>query len=251
MADLPKLFDRYSLGARVKPSFLLFLPVVIVVFVIYEPSRSVGGALLTFLSSFGVIAFGANQMSSRGNQLQDKLYKEWGGAPTTLIMRPDSPKLDRETRERYCKKLEEMIPNFKAPTDEEALANPNAADQKFRSAATFLLEKTRDAKKYPLILNENIEYGFSRNLRACKWAGVTIALICCALSAGLLWAQLPESPSLKTLAPWRVVSIPYYLLVCGNGLILFAWLALVTKEWVKVRGFAYALRLYASCEHIG
>ncbi len=235
MVDLSKLFDKYSLGARVKPSFLLFLPVVIIVFAIFEPARSVGGAVLTFLSSFGVIAFGANQMSSQGNKLQDRLFEKWGGAPTTLIMRPRSPKLDKHTRERYCRKLAKMIPDFQVISDEQALAER---------------EKTRDPKKHSLILNENIEYGFSRNLRACKPAGVFITIACCALSLTLLWVQLPEQGLLTQLATWKSVPIPYYILVGLNLLILWSWIVLVTEEWVKIRGYAYAQRLYAACEEI-
>ena len=86
MGELGKLFDTYSLNARVKPAFFLLFPIVIAVFTLFEPSRSWGGGAITFIISFGLISFAANQMSTRGNILQEKLFLKWGGAPTTILL---------------------------------------------------------------------------------------------------------------------------------------------------------------------
>jgi hypothetical protein len=85
MGELAKLFDTYSLNARVKPAFLLVFPIVIALFTLFEPSRSWGGAAVTFIVAFGIISFAANQMSTKGNILQERLFLKWGGAPTGVF----------------------------------------------------------------------------------------------------------------------------------------------------------------------
>lgn len=166
MKGLDKLFDEYSLNARVKPVFLLFFPAIISIIALYEPSRSWGGAAITILTSFGIIAFTANQMSTRGNALQERLFKKWGGVPTTIILRHSDSRLDKNTKTRYMSKLEELIPNFKMVSHQEEVDNPESADEMYRSAANFLREHTRNPEDYPLVFKENINYGFSRNTRA-------------------------------------------------------------------------------------
>lgn len=250
VSELAKLFDRYSLNARVKPAFLLFLPVVVMVYVLFEPSRTLGGSILTLLLSFGVVAFAANQMSTHGNLLQEKLFAKWGGAPSTIILRHSDSRLDRNTKQRYKLALEGLIPNFKAPTEAEEKADPRAADEMYDSAASYLREHTRDAKKFALILNENIEYGFSRNLLACKPMGLFLSIACLALSLALFWKQFHKVPTQDMVAAWDAIPVAYFVLVIAQTFVTIAWFLLVSEKWVQVRAFAYTKRLYAACEKI-
>lgn len=249
MKELEKLFDKYSFSARVKPAFLLALPIVISVIALYEPSRSWGGAAITFITSFGVIAFAANQMSTRGNTLQEKLFKKWGGAPTTLIMRHSDSRLDKHTKARYMSKLEEIVPNFKMISPSEEVGDPESADEMYRTASAFLREHTRDVSQHPLVFKENISYGFSRNTRAFKWLGVLISLLAVTVSSIIVWFKYIKGKSDPILD--MVFSIPFEsisLLVLLFS-ILLVWLFAVTEKWVEIRAFAYARALFASCEH--
>lgn len=220
------------------------------VYVLFEPSRTLGGSILTFLLSFGVVAFAANQMSTHGNLLQEKLFEKWGGAPSTIMLRHSDPRLDRNTKQRYKQALEGLILNFKAPTEAEEKADPRAADEMYDSAASYLRGHTRDAKKFSLILNENIEYGFSRNLLACKPIGLFLSIACLAASLVLFWKQLHKVPTVDLVVAWDAVPIPYFVLVIVQASIAIAWFLLVSEKWVQVRAFAYTKRLYAACEKI-
>ncbi|WP_264312405.1 hypothetical protein [Pseudomonas putida] len=247
--DFSKFFDPYKYSARIKPALLLILPVVVYVVAFFEAARSWGGVLTTFLVSFGVIAFAASQMSSKGNKLQEKLYKAWGGAPTTIVLRHSDDTVERPTKKRYMQRLAEQIKDFAIITEAEEKADPKSADEMYRSATNFLREKTRDTKQYSMIFNENVDYGFARNLTACKPIGILLtlsSLVLCLIGLYLAVGLPLQQWSLPALAKH-----PILLAATGVDLfILLCWLFLVNHDWVRVRGFAYAKRLFASCEQV-
>lgn len=248
MGGIEKLFDTYSLNARVKPALFMVFPVVITIFVWFEESRTWGGAIVTFIVSFGVISFVANQMSTRGNILQEKLFLKWGGAPTTIIMRHSDNRLDKYTKERYMKKLDALIPNFIPITNEQETINPSDADEMYRTATNFLREKTRDVKKYPLVFKENISYGFSRNTRSVKVLGILFNVAALVTSSYLVWYN--HIKGVEKSLDEVIMSIPFI----NSGLLvllsitLFLWFFSVTNRWTEIRAFAYAKALFASCE---
>ena len=128
MSEFSKYFDEYSFNARVKPALFLVFPIFISLLVLFEPSRTWTGSTVTFLVAFGVINFAANQMSAKGNALQDKLFKKWGGAPTTIILRHTDNTIDSVTKSRYMDRLALLISNFNPTTPEYEQANPERAD---------------------------------------------------------------------------------------------------------------------------
>lgn len=250
MEELQKYFDSYSLNARVKPAFFVFFPVVISTLVLYEPSRTWGGSLLTLLITFGAINFAANQMSSRGNQLQEKLFKKWGGAPTTIILRHSDNTLDRFTKSRYMQKLSELVANFTPTTAELEREDPQRCDQLYQTASNYLREYTRDSSKYPLIFKENTLYGFSRNIRAFKLLGVALILLCLTIVFLIAFIQYQLASPTDLFQFALSIPVDTMLLTLFLFALLLIWLFYITDSWVKLRGFAYAKRLYAACEHI-
>lgn len=250
MSEFSKYFDEYSFNARVKPALFLIFPIFISLLVLFEPSRTWTGSTVTFLVAFGVINFAANQMSARGNVLQHKLFEKWGGAPTTIVLRHADKTIDGVTKLRYMDRLALLISNFTPTTPEYEKANPERADELYTSASNYLREHTRDTTKYPLVYKENIAYGFSRNIRAFKSLGIFITVS--SLLGSLLVSYL-DATILGSMSPWLVIqeiSFPYLGLIAIHLSMLLAWIFLVTENWVKVRAFAYAKRLYAACEKI-
>jgi len=216
----------------------------------FEPSRTWGGSGVTFLVYFGIISFASNQMSTRGNLLQDRLFLKWGGAPTTIIMRHSDNRLDKYTKDRYIKKLDALISNFKPISLEHEQSDPNNADEMYRTAANYLRERTRDIKQFPLIFKENISYGFSRNIMAFKILGALFTLLSIVTSLYLIWHSyfMGSDKSFDIL----IFSVPFLY----DGLLvillftLFLWIFTVTEKWVEIRAFAYAKALLSACENI-
>ena len=197
-----------------------------------------------------MINFAANQMSAKGNALQDKLFKKWGGAPTTIILRHTDNTIDSVTKSRYMDRLALLISNFNPTTPEYEQANPERADELYRSASNYLREHTRDTSIYPLIFKENVAYGFARNIRAFKSLGIFITVSSLLVSLVVIY---PDATTLGSMSPRLVIqeiSFPYLGLIAIHLSMLWVWVFLVTENWVKLRGFAYAKRLYSACEKI-
>lgn len=63
----------------------------------------------------------------------------------------------------------EEISAVKLPGKVKERNNPEGADEEYISAIEKVIPKARDEKdKYPLVHQENISYGFRRNLLALK-----------------------------------------------------------------------------------
>lgn len=248
MFSLDKFFDKYSFNARVKPALFIILPIVVTAYILIEPLRTLLGSLVGIFVTCGVVNFFSNQMSSAGNELQIELFKKWGGAPSTIILRHSDEILDKFTKQRYRAKLNELIPNFKKITENYEIQNSKDADDYYKSASNFMREYTRNEKRYPLILSENISYGFSRNLLAFKQTAITIILISFTISLlFIIFNTALESNFIDTLK--EIPSSNYVLL--GVHLVFFLiWCFMINENWVKTRGIAYAKRLYAACEDI-
>ncbi len=250
MSDFSKYFDEYSFNARVKPALFIVFPIFISLLILFEPSRTWTGSTVTFLVAFGVINFAANQMSSRGNYLQDKLFKRWGGAPTTMVLRHADNTIDSVTKSRYMERLAVLVPNFIPTTEEYENVNPERADDLYASASNYLREHTRNKTKYPLIFKENVAYGFSRNLRAFKSLGIFITTFSLLATLIFIYIDAPNLVNKPIQAAIEEISFAQFGLVAIHLATIWVWVFLVTENWVKIRAFAYAKRLYSACEKI-
>ncbi|QNW94720.1 hypothetical protein IC800_17875 [Acinetobacter seifertii] len=248
MFSLDKLFDKYSFNARVKPALFIILPVVVTAYILIEPLRTLLGSLVGIFVTCGVVNFFANQMSSVGNELQIKLFKKWGGAPTTIILRYSDESLDKYTKQRYRAKLNKLIPNFKKITESYEMQHPNDADDYYNSASSFMREYTRNVEKYSLIFSENIAYGFSRNLLAFKKTAITVVVISFLISITFIFLNI--SIGLGSINELKKIPSSYYVLLAIHIIFLLIWIFMINEKWVKIRGIAYAKRLYAACEDI-
>ncbi|WP_062565173.1 hypothetical protein [Pseudoalteromonas shioyasakiensis] len=249
MGTLAKLFDTYSLRARIKPAAFIVLPIALSIITFYEPARTAGGVLITFLTSFGVMSYTANQMSTQGNIVQKRLFNKWGGSPSTILLRYSNDEIDVNTKQRYQKFLSKHIPGYEAITPEEEAANPLITERKYESAIKYLLEHTRDKQKYNLIFSELITYGYSRNTFAFKWLSVVISSSSLIVSSMIIYLTHLEN---KAITLKLIFTIPFEqtALVVFLLLLLFNSLFLVNENWVRVRAFAYGKRLLAACDKI-
>jgi hypothetical protein len=244
---LPKaLFDPYDRPARLYPGLLALMPIPVVLVCLYGSSHPWTTGTLSILSFCGGGYLLGRISRDAGIRLQDGLFTKWGGAPTTQVLRFRDLTFDAHTKERYHAVLSKGI-GKSLPTAEQEASDPAAADELYRAATAWLKEQRRDTKKFPLIFKENIAFGFQRNSLGIRRYGVFVAIGCTIwvlFHAGVLnWTapflatrQLRALESAETLA----------LAICI--VILFIWLAFLTEDAVKRTGFAYAERLFQSCE---
>ena len=87
-------------------------------------------------------------------------------------------------QERYCTFFSNHIDSFHVSTDEN--------DMKIQAeiAISWLISRTRDSSKFPLIEEENINLGFSYNLLGVKPFGIFISISLLILNLILLFLRI-------------------------------------------------------------
>lgn len=228
--------SRYELNARLKPALFALLPMFIVAVFWYPGAWSIAASALAAASSCGVLFALAQLARRRGRAAERRLNGEVGRSLTAKLLTHSDNTILVQTKVRYHTYL--RAHGRSLSNVEEERAEPEVAFDRARSAVDWLLEHTRTARGGALLLDENISYGFQRNLFGLKPFGVGLSAIAVAAHMFFLTSTVPEREQL-----WFGIAVCILLLF-----LLACWLYLVTKRAVIEASFAYAERLLASCE---
>ena len=237
-----KFFDSYTLRARVLPAVLFLLPIAVFL-IAWVPVQYDHATLALLLLLIVVLLVPLSQLvRSQGKKVQDKLYDEWGGMPTTVLLRHHDETLDSHTKDRYRSILAEKVSNATMPSAEVEQIRPAFANSQYATAADWLRSNTRNASAFPLVYAENVNYGYRRNLYGIRVPSLIVSGAFVLLNAGFLYVSTTNP----------VVSIDLFKILSGFiSVILFLfWLSSVTREWVKETAFEYAMQLLAACDAI-
>lgn len=231
--------DAYSLRARFLPALIVLTPAVgaVSAWISLEPTSlralvpvACLAALATLLSHF------VRDVGKRG---EPALFKAWDGPPSVRFLRHRDGTLPDTTKERYHSKLGTLVPGVKVPSRRSENAKPDAADGVYASCCDWLREATRDRARFALLFEENVSYGFRRNLWAMKGAGVLTAIL--GILAGFARIALDLSrnvdPAIESLSVFALSTI-----------LLVWWVGRISRAWVAVAADAYARRLLAACD---
>lgn len=220
--------DTYGFRARVLPVYLSFSPAVLLLAAVApdDINLPLGGAAAI---AFAPISFLLGQIGADfGKHLEKRLWREWGGPPTTRFLRHGNREFNEVTRRRVHGKLRAL--GLVVPTHEEQKRDERAADEYYQSCTEELIRRTRDQKKYPLVFKGLVEYGFRRNLLGLKAFGVVLAVTSL---AGAGWC---------TYADWSAAKPPVVAVVAG---LITMGLLVVWITWVKERTVKLAANRYA------
>lgn len=233
--------DSYSLRARLFPAILVVLPAITGA-ATWLPFNSFAWKTL---AAFGALAAFAVLLShlarDMGKRKEPALFQLWDGPPSTRFLRHRDATLPQATRDRYRSRLAVLVPGIELPSIRSENARPHVADSIYASCNDWLREKTRDREKFRLLFEENVGYGFRRNLWAMKPAATLLAAVS-TLAAGSRIAF--EFLAAKELSIDAVVS-----LVIGVSMLVW-WLFRIRPEWVAQSADAYAQRLLAACDEL-
>src|SRR5437660_3702182 len=232
-------FDTYTLRARILPTLIVGLPAGLAALAWFPKSDDWWGPISSLVMGAGAVALLAQLGRDWGKRKQPRLYQAWGGEPTTRMLRHRGASNAVLVQRRH-KKLQELMPDQKIPTPEEELANPERADEIYEAATAFLREKTRDKERFPLVFEENCNYGFRRNLWGMKPLGIFTAVVGTAAVGALIVMHYRHTKVVMSSITPTATAL--------NGLLLLAWLFWVTPAWVKIAADAYAERLLAASD---
>ena len=104
----------------------------------------------------------------RGKKLEREVYRGVEVKPSIAMLRHRDSRLNQHTKQRYLAFLGKSICGLQLPSLGEERNSPGQADEKYRSAVVWLLARTTDRAQFPLVFEENVNYGFRRNTWAQK-----------------------------------------------------------------------------------
>jgi hypothetical protein len=235
-------FDMYTLRARVAPAFLALLPLALSAFLWAHDVVFAGRLAGVVAGQLGVAMLIAQLGRDQGYVKQSELWRGWGGAPTTQLLRHRNTEFNPVLREAYHRKLRELLPDITIPTREEEEGDPEQADHVYEACAKYVITRTRARDQFPLVFHENVNYGFRRNLWGLRRFGILAAVAGVAACGFYLWRG------------WELmgkISAEAAITVALNLGLLLLWLFRVTPSWVRIPADAYAARLYEACVHLG
>lgn len=224
--------DAYDLRARLFPSLIVSLPVLAFFYAVIPSARSFWGGVSGTVIEGAVLFVLMRIGRDRGAHLQEKLFKKWGGAPTTIMLRHRDNTLDGHTKERYKQTLSNLS-GVKFPSEADELADPAAADALYDSAIRALREQRRRPTD-KLVFTENCNYGFVRNLAGLKPIGLSVVALVLATDAFLYLHGRGEAAGLWFSA----------LVSALTGVVLL----LITNGSVKRTADAYAIAVLRTCD---
>jgi hypothetical protein len=243
-----KVTDPYDRQARLYPALLCLLPLLALIALLYAPNVSALTGVVTLAVSCGGLFLMTNICRELGKRLEERLFDEWGGKPTTQLLRHRDGIVDSVTKRRYHAFLATKI-HAAFPDPEQEKADPAKADEAYQSGARWLLDRTRpDAgKQFDLLFRDNVTYGFRRNALGVRPVAIVIAVGC------FLWTLAKEHvigaagkifdwSALTQLSPAAIAS------VAVSGVMLLVWVFFFTKTSLRTSAFTFAQTLLRTCD---
>ena len=222
--------DAYTRNARLKPALITALPTAWTVMA-WAPGNALGWSGLWSLFVAGGGMWLLSQMArDRGKRSEKELFDKFGGRPTEqLLSHAQAPNKVRLSRQH--EKLRGLLPDVHIPSADDEMKDPSAAHEVYVACTGYLISRTRDDR---LLFQENMNYGFRRNLWGLKPFGVAIS------AGGAVALGLRLYLDFSTQLSVLPLTVVFELL---NVLMLAAWLFWFRSSWVMIPAYAYADRL--------
>lgn len=232
--------DTYSLKARLFPAILTVAPAVILCLLCaswVDPGLPEAVATVAVM----VLFFAAANLARRfGRAKERKVFAKTGGRPRNLELTHANATFPASQKCRYGDFLAGQL-GLPAPTEEEERSDPETAQAFYDQAYGWLRENTRDTEAFKLLFNENISYGYYRNLLGLKPIGILLNF----LSLGAAAAIVHYQPSFASLSTGKLV------LLGGLAAIhLLYFLFGVTKRAMLDASAIYARQLVLSTDSL-
>ena len=243
VVDQLKFFgvDRYELNARLRPALFTALPVLVVAATWLPEVWTFLGGLTSLAVTCGVTMLMSRIARYRGRQLQARFDSSMGSFSTAAMLSHRDTRLDAATKARYHSFL--RTAGHEMPSAADEASDRAKAGQCYRGCVTWLLEQTRDKKKFALLADENIDYGYRRNLFGLKPVAIPVLMLCLLGDAWAVWSHQLDVTAATTLSKGGAIAV--CLLFA-----LLAWLFIVTRKFVEDASDAYAIRLLAACDSL-
>ena len=228
--------DRYDRNARLTPALILLLPAFLFVFVWFPEVWTQFGAIAAFVVACGVLYALTRYVRNLGHAVETKLGVRIGRPHTAALLSLADDRLPPSMKAK-CRSYIEIHSGLTLPSKEQEESDPKSAADERLVAIKWLLEHTRSTAGPTLLLDENISYGFARNLLGLKPYGLALSGIVCLASA---WLLLGTPTGSTTFIFGSVLCVASFLA-------LLFWILLVTEKSVEKASQVYAEKILSLC----
>ena len=234
----------YSIKARALPALIVVFPVSLTVSILFPAGRelwALSTAAFSLIGGSAILVLLGELGRDLGKHKEKELFINWGGKPTTRMLRHADSTIDAHTKTRYHNRLRELVPSLTLLNRAQEEQHPGLADQRYEGAIKYLLEATRDRKKFPLLFEELKSYGFRRNLWGMKTVGLVLSIFSLIVFSLYIIAALYQAETVKPILFWGTIA---------NLIIILFWIVCVKPSWVRDVADAYAVQLLAACDKL-
>lgn len=173
---MTSLLDMYNLRARFIPAVIGIAPAIALAAIAISWTTVTLPQVIATLA-IGILFIVAADLARRmGKKTERKLFASTDGKPIIQQLRHMDATFDGATKNRYRNFLASQL-NELPPTAECEKSNTVASNGFYDRCGIWLRERTRDKSKFNLLFEENITYGFRRNLYGLKVPGLLLNIL--------------------------------------------------------------------------
>ena len=240
------VLDPYERKARLKPGLSCGAPLAASVVLLIPELGAIWGSIGAVVVYCGGTLWLIQTVRDRGKALEARLYRSWGGKPSVAMLRHRDNRLDSTTKSRYRRFLCGAVPGLVLLSSEDERNDPEQADARLESANRWLLAQTTDHARFALLFNENMNYGYRRNLLGMRWIalGLDAAALVLVISVGLACWTGDVASTIQSLQPEWWASLAIALVHS----LMFVWY--IRADWVRASAETYAGQLLAACDSL-
>lgn len=247
LAKAVLVLDPYERQARLSPAALCLAPVMVLALSLYSTQLWSLTGLTGLVGAVGLMYLLADVARSLGKRHEARLWKSWGGSPSTQVLRHRDDVFDRVSKRRYHEFLEKKV-KADFPKKEDESADPAVADAVYAAGCNWLKEATRDHKKFALLYSANVNYGYRRNGFGLRWFGLAVCFFVVAWvllrhGHGALMQRFSAAPNVDSILSAGEVATLFVSVFMAA-----IWLFYFSEDRVREAAFSYAQRLIAACE---
>ena len=212
MKELFTAFGPYNLRARLSVGIILIAPWILELYLLISEMQKITSTLIVLLITYGFCNLLIIYCRIPGTRAMKKCFNDLLTDQKALF--PSSNYIDPKSKDRYYTFLSQNIKEFTLSEDD----------------------------KFPLIAEENSNFGFSYNLLGLKPLGLAICFIGIVFNAALFFLRHRQ-----------FISLNLTNIICGfiiNLAFLLIWIFLINKKLVISSGKKYARALLSACDSL-
>lgn len=231
MKDLFLMFNSYNIRARISAVIILIAPILLEFYLMVPEFRELSSTIVLMIIIFALCNIFIIYSRILGVKAMKKCFPKI--MPAQQFLLPSDNYINEKTKNRYYKFLSKKIETFNTSELDEDMVS---------TAVTWLIAQTRDINKFPLIAEENINFGISYNLLGLKTFGIILSIF------GLLINILIYILKIKTNLSINISYNTIFIVIFINLLFLLFWIFMVNKKLVENTGKKYGRALLSACD---